>query len=188
MKGAKATPPRWTPEPELRIPFDGGALRPWRPEDAEPLVRHADDREVWRNLGDRFPHPYTHKDAKKWLGGGFETGNELSLALEMAGEAVGGVGLKFWADPIFRGTAEAGYWLGRVWWGRGIMTHALVAFVPWAFDRFDLVRIEAGVFETNPASARVLEKAGFRLEARLARSVIKEGRVLDRLLYARFRE
>jgi RimJ/RimL family protein N-acetyltransferase len=68
------------------------------------------------------------------------------------------------------------------------MPRALEVFVPWAFERFDLVRIEAGVFETNPASARALEKAGFAREARLARSVIKEGRVLDRLLYVRFRE
>ena len=103
-------------------------------------------------------------------------------------EAVGGLGLKFWGDPIFHGTAEVGYWLGRAHWGQGIMTRVLTAFVPWAFERFELNRIEAGVFETNPASGRVLEKAGFALEARLARSVTKDGRVLDRLLYVRFRE
>jgi RimJ/RimL family protein N-acetyltransferase len=68
------------------------------------------------------------------------------------------------------------------------MTRMLSEFVPWAFERFDLIRIEAGVFETNPASARVLEKAGFALEARLARSVIKDGQILDRLLYVRFRD
>jgi ribosomal-protein-alanine N-acetyltransferase len=81
-----------------------------------------------------------------------------------------------------------GYWIGRAWWGQGIMTEVLRAFVPWAFERFDLIRIEAGVLAWNPASARVLEKAGFALEARLARSVIKDDQVLDRLLYVRFRD
>ena len=180
--------PRWTPDARLRIPFDGGELRPWRKADGDALVRHADDRQVWKNLGDLFPHPYTRDDAKWWLGGGFETRNELALAIVVEDEAVGGLGLKFWADPIFHGTAEVGYWLGRARWGQGIMTRVLTAFVPWAFERFELNRIEAGVFETNPASGRVLEKAGFALEARLARSVIKDGHVLDRLLYVRFRE
>jgi RimJ/RimL family protein N-acetyltransferase len=188
MRGGKATPPRFAPDPYLRIPFEGGALRPWRREDADALVRHADDREVWKNLGDLFPHPYTRRDAKWWLGGGYESRSELALAIEILGELGGGLGLKFPHDPIYRGTAEVGYWIGRAWWGRGIMTRAIGAFVPWAFERFDLVRIEAGVFESNPASARVLEKAGFALEARLARSVIKDGEILDRLLYVRFRE
>lgn len=188
MNRAEAERPHWAPEPDLRIPFEGGALRPWRRDDMDALVRHADDREVWKNLGDLFPHPYTRRDAKWWLGGGYESRSEFALAIEFEGELGGGLGLKFSRDPIYRGTAEVGYWLGRAWWGRGIMTRALIALVPWAFERFDLIRIEAGVFETNPASARVLEKAGFALESRQAKSVIKDGRVLDRLLYVRFRE
>jgi RimJ/RimL family protein N-acetyltransferase len=74
---------------------------------------------------------------------------------------VGGLGLKFWPDPIFRGTAEVGYWLGRERWGQGIMPRVLTAFVPWAFERFDLIRIEAGVFETNGLRPRSRE-GGFR--------------------------
>ena len=175
-------------EPGLTVPFEGGALRRWRKSDVDELVRLADDREVWRNLGDRFPHPYTRKDAQGWLREGSKTPAEASLAIELDSALAGGLGFKFWSDPIFRGTSEVGYWLGREHWGRGTMTRALLAAVPWAFERWDLIRIEAGVFETNPASARVLEKAGFRLEARLERSVIKDGEVLARLLYARFRE
>lgn len=188
MNPAAGDRPRWVAEPGLRIPFEDGALRAWRRDDADALVRHADDYEVWKNLGDLFPHPYTRADAKWFLGGGFESRNELPLAIEVGGELAGGLGLKFPRDPIYRVTAEVGYWLGRGFWGRGIMTRVLRGFVPWAFERFDLVRIEAGVFETNPRSARVLENAGFALESRQKRYVIKEGRVLDRLLYARFRE
>jgi RimJ/RimL family protein N-acetyltransferase len=77
-----------------------------------------------------------------------------------------------------------GYWLGEAFWNRGIMTSALGAFTPYAFDSFDLIRIFAGVFSTNPASMRVLEKAGYTREGVLRRSVVKDGQVLDQVLYA----
>ena len=88
-------------------------------------------------------------------------------------------------DDVERISAELGFWLGETVWGRGVMTDAVSAFVPWAFERFNLQRIYAHVFERNPASARVLEKAGFSREARLRRAVIKEGQILDEWLYAR---
>ncbi len=186
--GGGTDAPRWAVERDLRVPFEDGVVRSWRREDADELVRLADDYDVWKNLGDLFPHPYTRQDAKRWLGGGFENRSELSVAIEVGGELAGGLGLKFPRDPIYRVSAEVGYWLGRTFGGRGIMPRVLHAFVPWAFDRFELERIEAGVFETNPASARVLEKAGFALESRQRRRVIKEGRVMDRLLYVRLRD
>ena len=188
MKTPRTGRPGWIPDPDLRIAFEGGTLRPWREDDEEALVRHANDHDVWKNLGDMFPHPYTRQDARRWLSGGLHGRSELSLAIDLGGEPAGGLGLKFPRDPIYRVTAEVGYWLGRAFWGRGIMPRVVSAFVPWAFERFELQRIEAGVFETNPASARVLEKSGFALESRQPRAVIKEGRVLDRLLYVRFRE
>ena len=55
-------------------------------------------------------------------------------------------------------------------------------------DPANLHRLEAAVFGWNLASARVLEKAGYSLEGRLRRSVIKDGRIADSLLYARLRE
>ena len=63
-------------------------------------------------------------------------------------------------------------------------TAVVRALTDWAFDRFDLCRLYAGVFEGNPASARVLEKAGYALEGRLRRSVTKDGRTIDQFLYA----
>ena len=81
-------------------------------------------------------------------------------------------------------SAELGYWLGEPYWGRGVMTEAVRAFTDWSFARFALHRIYAVPYATNPASARVLEKAGFTCEGRMRRSVIKLGQVLDQLLYA----
>jgi RimJ/RimL family protein N-acetyltransferase len=74
--------------------------------------------------------------------------------------------------------------LGEPYWGRGIATEAVRAVTDYAFRTFDLCRLHAGVFEWNPASMRVLEKAGYTLEARHRRSVTKDGQTIDRLVYA----
>jgi len=75
--------------------------------------------------------------------------------------------------------------LGEQFWGRGIMTEAVTAVTDFCFDNFPLRRISAEVFSSNPASARVLEKVGFDFEGRLKNHVMKEGKLLDSLLYAR---
>jgi len=82
---------------------------------------------------------------------------------------------------VFRRSAEIGYWLGEPFWGRGIATEALGAMTEYAFAHFDICRLEAGVFEWNPASARVLEKNGYVLEGRARLGVVKDGRLGDRL-------
>ena len=88
-----------------------------------------------------------------------------------------------------RRSFEIGYWLGRAYWGRGIMTEAVSAVTGWLFDAHpDVVRVWAGVFAWNPASARVLEKAGYTFEARLRKSVFKDGQLGDKLIYARLRD
>ena len=102
------------------------------------------------------------------------------------GAAVGGIGLDLRSD-IFRRSAEIGYWLGEPFWGRGLTTEAVRAVTDYAFETFDLRRIDAGVFEWNRASMRVLEKAGYTCEARLRKSITKEGQTIDQLIYARVR-
>jgi len=162
-------------------------LRPWRRGDEPALVRHADNRKIWRNLRDRFPHPYTARDAEDWIrtaeGQGEPT---LSFAIVLDGEPVGAVGLERFAD-VERRVAEIGYWLSEAHWGKGLVTEAVIAASAYAFATLDIDRLHAGVFEWNPASCRVLEKAGYRFEARLRKSVFKDGRTIDRLLYVRFR-
>ena len=105
------------------------------------------------------------------------------FAIEVGSEAVGAIGIAI-GDDIFRRSAELGYWLGRSFWGRGIASSAVRAVTEHAFGRFDLNRLHAGVFAWNPASARVLEKAGYLLEGRLRSAVTKDGRMTDQLLYA----
>lgn len=162
-------------------------LRPWRPGDEAGLARHANDREVWRNLRDAFPHPYTIHDAREWVRHVDVQAPVTEFAIVVGGEAAGGIGFIVQSD-IFRRSAEVGFWIGREHWGRGIVTEALVAVTDYAFASFDLVRMYAGVIDWNLAYSRVLEKAGYALEGRLRRAVTKDGSVADELLYGKVAE
>ena len=108
----------------------------------------------------------------------------MKFCIEMDGTAVGGIGVHPGQD-VYRHTATVGYWLGEQFWGRGIITEVVTAVTDFCFDNFPLRRISAEVFANNPASARVLEKGGFSFEGRLKNNVMKDGQVLDSLLYAK---
>ena len=105
-----------------------------------------------------------------------------NCAIVVSDEAIGGIGLTLGTD-VFRRSAEIGYWLGEPFWGRGIATEALRAVTEYAFRHFDICRLEAGVFDWNPASARVLEKVGYVREGRARLGVTKDGRTGDRVLH-----
>jgi [ribosomal protein S5]-alanine N-acetyltransferase len=163
------------------------ALRRWRDSDLDSLVRHANNRAVWLNLRDRFPHPYTRSDAEGWISlCKSEREPVLQFAIDLDGEAIGGVGLENLSD-VYRLTANIGYWVAEPFWGMSIATAAVIETTAYAFARFPFERIQATVFGWNPRSARVLEKAGYTLEGRLGNSIFKDGRLTDSLLYARFR-
>src|SRR5262245_61235704 len=101
-------------------------VRPWRSDDLDALVRHADNAAIARNLRDLFPHPYTRSDGEAWLAIATAEDPYTDFAIEYHGEAVGGIGLKLGSD-IERVSAEVGYWLGQSVWGRGLATAALLA-------------------------------------------------------------
>lgn len=163
-------------------------FRTWRSTDVESLVRHANNPNVWMNLRDRFPHPYTASDAEDWIGmNHMLMGPPTNFAIVVGEEAVGGVGFEI-LDDVYQRTAEVGYWVGESFWDRGLATRAVAFITEYAFAIFpELERLQAGVFDWNLASARVLEKAGYRCEGRLARAVTKNERTGDLLIYARLR-
>jgi len=167
----------------MEIPLNGARIRSWRESDETALVHYANNRNIWINLRDRFPHPYRRADARAWLAHATGSRPETNFAIEVGGEAAGGIGFHPQED-VHRRSAELGYWLGEPFWGRGIVTQAVRALTAYAFRTHDLVRIYAFVFEWNPASARVLEKAGFTREGCLRRSVVKDGQTIDQFLYA----
>jgi len=170
----------------MPLALSRGSLRPWRRGDEPSLVRYANNRNIWRNLRDRFPHPYTAADADAWITKAEAEAPVTSHAIVVDGETVGGVGVDLGTD-VRRRSAEIGYWLGEPFWGRGIATEVLRAVTDYALKTFDVIRLEAGVFSWNPASARVLEKAGYTLEGRMRRGVVKGDRVGDRLIYGLLR-
>ena len=163
--------------------FDNFTLRPLLPEDAESLAKHGNNHNVWRNLRDRFPHPLSISDMRQYLANVLGPSPATMFAIDVDGQAVGVIGLTL-CEGERRHTAELSYWLGEPYWGRGIITTAVQAVTEYAVKELGLSRIESYVFSWNPASARVLEKMGFAREGVLRNSIIKDGVLLDRWLYA----
>jgi len=172
------------PHGGVRIPGDGFLLRAWRPDDLAALLRHADDPEVPRGLSERFPHPYTRADGEAFLAGRVVDLDAPVFAIEIGGEACGGIGLRPGQGERAH-AAELGYWLGRRHWGQGHMTRVVAACLDWAVPALGLRRVEANVLEGNPASARVLEKNGFALEGVRRAAVRKAGDLRDMRLFGR---
>jgi ribosomal-protein-alanine N-acetyltransferase len=159
-------------------------VRDWRIEDALSVFKHANNRNVSRTLRDRFSYPYTIEDAKEFLTRSTSKEPRNNFCIEINGEAAGGIGVHVGED-VHRHVASIGYWLGEEFWGQGVMSEVVPAFVNYCFANLPLHRIYAEAFENNLGSARILEKAGFVLEARLRKNVIKDGQILDSLLYAK---
>lgn len=161
-------------------------LRPWTQADLDSLLRYADNKKIARNLTNFFPHPYRRKDGERFIQMVAEKKPTQVFAISVNGEAAGAIGIHPRpADDIECRNAELGYWLAEPYWGRGIMTRAVVQMVDYGFQTFDGIdRIFARPFGTNIGSQRVLEKAGFVLEGRFEKTLFKFGEYEDELIYA----
>jgi [ribosomal protein S5]-alanine N-acetyltransferase len=170
----------------VRLELTRSVIRPWAETDAEPLQRHANNRNVSIHLRDRFPFPYEMEHARTFLGWLAKQPSPTVWAIEVNGEAVGGIGIELQSD-VERVSAEIGYWLGEGLWGRGIATEALRAVTTEAFMRYDITRLYAVPFADHHASVRVLEKAGYVKEGLMRRSAIKDNKIRDQFLYATYK-
>ena len=162
-------------------------LTPFLPTDKAALVNQINDKEIFDNTL-LIPHPYTEQDADNWfdlLDKQLQSnGSQSNWAIRKEdGQLIGGIG--FW---LAHGKAshkdELGYWLGREYWGKGIMTNVVERFVEFGFEKRGLVRIMATIFAHNKGSARVLEKVGFQKEGILRKNYFKNDRYIDGILYA----
>ena len=167
----------------MHLQLDRCQIRAWRESDAQSLATYANNRNVWINLRDRFPHPYTIADAHAFIRTSIAARHQTAFAIEVEGQAAGGIGY-IPHDQEERVSAEIGYWLGEPFWGRGIATEAVVAITKHAIKLHGLTRVYAISFAWNGASCRVLEKAGYVLEGRMRKSAVKDGQIVDQLLYA----
>ena len=150
--------------------------------DAPSLARHADDPDIASHMRDRFPHPYRQSDAEFFIAMIADGEGEQAWAIDHQGEAVGVVGA-FPGTDVYSGSWEIGYWVGRAHWGRGVITSVVQAVCLHLFDQCGARRVWAGIFSGNPASERVLEKAGFTSEGVARAHVVKNGEVRDEIRY-----
>jgi ribosomal-protein-alanine N-acetyltransferase len=161
-------------------------IRTYRASDAEFITPLLNDRDVWLNLSDRVPHPYTVDNAKEFIALQLTLETPRNLAITVDGRAVGSVGV-IPEEGIARVSAEIGYWLGKPYWGRGIASAAVTAMTSYAFSRFDFTRLCAWIFTHNDGSRRVLEKCGYVREGHTRQAVIKDGVIHDEYLYATYK-
>ncbi|MBI2279268.1 MAG: GNAT family N-acetyltransferase [Bacteroidetes bacterium] len=158
-------------------------LRNWNSDDLSSLVKYANNYNIAKNLTNLFPYPYTIEHGKVFIEKANSSNAHLILAIDINGEAIGGIGLHPQTDIHIK-NAELGYWLAEPFWGNGIITSAIKQIVEKGFMELDIERIFARPFGTNIGSQKVLEKAGFNLEARLEKTILKNGEYLDELIYA----
>lgn len=166
------------------------------------MVKHANDPDITKGMRNTFAYPYTLENAEYFLNKiGLVSTHPTSsspdampillnyaLCRRSDGAYMGGIGLMPKADVEAR-TFETGYWIGKDFWGNGYVTEAVKAFTAWAFQSFpELVRIEAGVFEGNDGSVRVLTRAGFQAEGVKRKAIWKRGQLLDYKMFSLLKE
>lgn len=167
----------------LNTELPGLTLRLWRPYDLKDLVKFGNNRKIWRNNEDSFPSPYSDVHAAQFLSLQPFMQPPTNYAMDFNGIAVGNIGfMQMVGNALF--TARLKYWVGEPFWNFGIATAAVKAFTDYFLEELAFARLEAIVFGWNPASMRVLEKAGYQKEGVLKRSTCKDGEIIDTVIYA----
>ena len=128
------------------------------------IAQLANNKNIWDNVRDGFGHPYTEKNAEKFIKGQADNDTEKVFAVICNGEFCGLTGLILQKD-VYLKSAEIGYWIGEPFWGRGIASQAIGLLARRAFDKLALASLYAGIFEYNVGSMRVLEKNDLRKKA-----------------------
>jgi [ribosomal protein S5]-alanine N-acetyltransferase len=160
-------------------------LRPFTLADAPEVQRLAGEREIAATTLN-IPHPYEDGVAERWLGshqGTFEKGEGVVFAITRQADnaLIGSIGLDI--NPA-GDSAELGYWVGKPHWNHGYCTEAAKAVVAYGFDLLKLDLIYAHAMKRNPASERVMQKVGMRLDALLKGHIKKWGVLEDGVRYS----
>lgn len=159
-------------------------LRTLLDSDQYAIATLADNKNVWDNLSDVMPSPYTLEDAKDFIQMTRAEKPKVTFGILYNDEFCGIIGLVL-ASGIYRRSAEIGYWIGEPYWGKGIATEAIRLITEYGFEQLDLVRIYSGVMAHNTASMRVLEKNGYEKEGVFKMSVFKNDQLMDEHRFAK---
>lgn len=160
-------------------------LRVWQKEDAQQLAAIANNKNIWSNVLDSFPSPYTVMDALQWINKESTAKPITKFAIELQGNVVGGIGMIL-NDDVYRNTIELGYFVGETYWGKGIATTAIKTIVDHIKQNFTANRIMARVYAYNKASMKALQKAGFHLEGIQEKAAIKNNILIDVYVWVKF--
>lgn len=158
-------------------------LRPFRLEDG-PVVRELAGDPAVADTTLNVPHPYGEGVAEAWIATHPERWDRLEVAtfaLTTAGDGV--IGAMSLSMSVEHRRAELGYWVGQRHWNRGYATEAVRALIPFGFRALPIDRIFAQHFARNPASGRVLVKAGMRYEGMMRQHVRRFDRPEDCVQY-----
>lgn len=160
-------------------------IRKWKLSDAKDLAAALSNRKIQDNLRDGLPYPYTEQDGVDYISAmlSSDENETFAFAITVDDKAVGSIGV-FRQGNIHRQTGELGYYIAEEYWGKGIMTEAVIQTCEYVFEKSDMIRIYAEPFAYNGASCRVLEKAGFQYEGTLRSNAVKNGKVIDMKMYS----
>ena len=159
-------------------------LRQFRLADAQDVQRLAGVQAVAKQTL-VIPHPYEDGMAERWIEqqqNEFIAGRGLTFAILLAASAtfIGSIGMEIQTEHRH---ARLSYWLGLPYWNQGYATEAAKAVLAHGFTLLNLHRIYAPHFHTNPASGRVLQKAGMTYEGRMRQHYLRFGEYQDLELY-----
>lgn len=167
----------------LKTGIEGLKIEKWSLEYAKCYAKYANNYNIWKNLRDEFPYPYEYCDAVNFINIVGLPSSSTHFAIVYNGECIGDIHISL-QDDIRRYNGELGYWLAEPFWGKGFMTEVVKTIIRYGFEELNLIRIYAKVFSTNAGSIKVLEKCGFVQEGYFKKAIIKEGKILDQVLYA----
>ena len=161
-------------------------LKNYQIDIAEKFAEYRNNPAVLDNGYDKVPNPFRVKDANEFIAVQLEKKPAWRKLIYWKGQFVGEIGIDIKKD-IFRLSAEIGYFIAEPFWGKGIASTAIKLMTDYAFQNFNIIRIEAGVLAFNKPSMRVLEKNDFYLESIKKNAVIKNEKITDAYLWVKLK-
>jgi RimJ/RimL family protein N-acetyltransferase len=162
-------------------------LRLWKKEDARPLAYIANNKNIWNNLRDSIPYPYTLGDAEQWIAHCSKQKPPVNFAIIYNDKLAGSIGCVPKSD-VYSKTMEIGYFIDEEYWNLGIAANAVQILVSYIEKEFDVVRLVAEVYAHNKASMKVLHKNGFYLESIRRKAAFKNMVMVDDYVWVKLLE
>lgn len=173
----------------LKLEGNNIYLRPVRPSDAKSIYRYARHREISRYT--YVPYPYRLEDSyafikslRRWRK---KRSSEVFGIIDTSSHRLLGLIGMHHIDKVNK-RVEIGYWLGKEHWRKGVTSEAVRLVVHYAFKEMKLQKVVARVWHPNIASAKLLQKCGFKLEGQLRRQTFRNHRWYDEFMFGILKE